>query len=376
MVPPVQRQRVVVAGSGIVGLSIAFRLVRSGYDVTCLDDGRPGIASYAALGYIAPPSITSVPPEVVLFGGEAYRRFLNFVNDLEAASGARPFIAENGYMHVAVTDDQVREIDTICESWDTAGLRYTRMSGDTARQHEPMLASVVRAALIMRDAMSVNPRELTQLLRGMLANLGVEMRMNASVRALDVAGGACSGVFVEDGRIEADWVIVSAGSWTNSVLGDLRINSVIPTKGQVALLRSRGGPVLQYPVSSSNDLDMMPRPEGHLLIGTSNEDMGYDTSATAYVLSGIFNRALEVVPAIGQYEFVRTYAGLRPCTADRRPIIGQHDACPNVIVATGHCQNGVLMSPLTADAVLDIVSGRQEGEALAMCKGLSVASSL
>lgn len=376
MVPSVQRQRVVVAGSGIVGLSIAFRLVRSGYDVICLDDGRPGIASYAALGYIAPPSITSVPPEVVLFGGEAYRRFLNFVNDLEAASGVRPFFAANGYIHVAITDDQVREIDTICESWDTAGLHYTKMSGDTARLHEPMLASTVQSALLMRDSMSVNPRELTQILRGMLENLGIEMRMKTSVRGLDITGNTCSGVIVEGGRIDADWVIVSAGSWSNLVLGELQVNSVSPTKGQVALLKSRSGPVLQYPVSSSNDLDMMPRPEGHLLIGTSNEDVGYDTSATAFILSGIFNRALEAVPAVGQYEFIRAYAGLRPCTADRRPVIGPHDACPNVIVATGHCQNGVLMAPLTADAVLDLVSGQQGGEALAMCKGLSITSSL
>jgi glycine oxidase len=218
--------------------------------------------------------------------------------------------------------------------------------------------------VILQDAMNVNPRELREILHGALKGLGVEMRTNESVQGLDIAGDACTGVLVKSGRIDANWVVVSAGSWSNTVLGELRIPDLSPTKGQVVLLRSRGGAVLRYPVSTSDELDMMPRPNGHLLIGTSNEEAGFDTSTTAVVLSGILNRALAVVPAVGDYEFVRAYAGLRPCTATRRPVIGPHPLCPNVIVSTGHCQNGVLMAPLTADTVVDLVHGRNHEGAL------------
>ncbi|GAB3860556.1 NAD(P)/FAD-dependent oxidoreductase [Dactylosporangium cerinum] len=357
------QQKVVVVGAGIVGLATAFRIAGQGHKVVCIDDGKPGVSSDAALGYIAPPSITSVPPDVVLFGAQSYQRFLQFLGDLETVTGVRPYVAANGYIHVATTDPQVEEIDTICQSWDTAGLNYTRMSGDAARVREPMLSSHVQAAVILRDAMNVNPQELRELLRAALEGLGAEVRTGETVQSLDVIGGTCTGVLVESGRIDADWVVVSAGSWSNAVLGGLRITNLIPTKGQVVVLRSKGGLVLQYPVSTSDELDIMPRPGGQLLIGTSNEDAGFDTTTTAHILSGILNRALAVVPGIGEYEFVRTYSGLRPCTANRRPVIGPHPACPNVIVATGHCQNGVLMAPLTADSVVDLVHGRSDGAA-------------
>jgi len=347
--------RAVVAGAGMAGLCVAFRLLEAGCDVICCDAAATGAASQAALGYVAPPSNLDAPSDVVTLGALAFQRFGLFLRDLQSMTGERVFVNDRGYMHVGLSEEE--QLEDIAASWESVNLRCLRLNGDQARSQEPLLGPSVKSGLLLQDALSVIPVQLIAALRRGIAELGGDIRSGERLRGLEVVNGVCLGVLLETGSVTADWTVVATGSWTNRVLNGITLDDISPIRGQVAVLRARGGDVFSRPISTSGLLDMMPRPGGELLIGRSYESAGYDPIPTAQVICEILGKALAVAPQVGEYEFVRAYSGLRPCTADRRPLIGPHPTVANLIVASGHCQDGILLGPITGDMVACHITG-------------------
>lgn len=348
--------RVVVVGQGVIGLSIAMRLLQSNYRVVCCDASQAGAASSVALGYVSPPSAADVPSDVVPFGAAALPEFLSLLEELSAIVGTAVPVGRSGYLHVSDVPGAA-DLDQIESSWLGAGLSVDRMSGEAARLLEPTLGRGVVGALLLRDALSVDSADVVSALREAVVRLGGSYRRVSQDMRVLVEDGVCVGVTDEAGVLPADVVVVCAGCWTDTVLGPFGLGGMEPIKGQVIQLHSNGRLLPSRPISTSDGLDLMPRASGDILLGSTNERVGYDVSSSAGMMAEILGRAVTVLPIVREYSFVGARAGLRPCSLDRRPIIGPRPGVEGLYVASGHCQDGILMSAITAGIVRAQLAG-------------------
>jgi len=350
---------VIVIGCGITGLSSGFRLARSGLKVMCVDMMPIGLGtSSMALGYVSPPCEPYVQgnQELVQLAVKSLKMFAEFLLELQDTTSDKYDVNTKGYIHVAFSEEELPILDQMQTSWENAGLRIGRLKQTETLQVEPLISPSAYESLFMEEALGVNPREIIGGLVRAIDLLGGTVRDNVQVIGLISTSGKCEGVQLADEAIYADFVIVAAGSWSLNLLPEQIHPLIKPFKGQVVILK---GPVenrLVCMVSTNNDVDIVPRRDGEILVGTSMEDRGFDINPTAKVSIEIMSRAFEVVPALAEYPIIGSRAGIRPCTSTRLPVIGPHPHHPNVIFATGHCQDGILLSPITSAIVSNLVS--------------------
>ena len=187
------------------------------------------------------------------------------------------------------------------------------------------------------------------------------MREHTEVREIIVENGCAKGVVTSEDRVEAEKIVLAAGAWSRNIGGipDYLKPPVRPVKGQMLSLRMDGdNPVLSHvvwgPMRTWGVVYLVPRVDGRLLIGSTVEEMGFDTSVTAGGLMNILRGAWEVVPAIYDLPIIETWAGLRPGSRDDAPILGP-TPIKGLIMATGHFRNGILLAPITAKAITDYI---------------------
>ncbi|MDQ4130307.1 MAG: FAD-dependent oxidoreductase, partial [Actinomycetota bacterium] len=239
------------------------------------------------------------------------------------------------------------------------GLTVQRLTSREARRLEPGLAPSVRGALLVPDDHQVDTRVLLAALGKACARAGVA-RVDQVARSLALRGEAVAGVKLGDGEtLACDLVVLAAGAWSGRIEG-LPPGSVPvrPVKGQLLQLRGPSG----YPLASSNirelDVYVVPRRDGRVVVGATVEERGYDTTVTAGAVLELLRDAFELLPGVTELALVETVAGLRPGTPDNAPLIGP-GPLDGLVLATGHYRNGILLTPVTADAVGSyLASGR------------------
>ena len=313
-----------IVGGGIIGLASGWRAQQRGLDVCVLERGRPGQgATRAAAGVLAPD------PETKGFAALA-----------RCSAGLWPgFAAELGdvgytccgSLVVAFGGEELSEED----EW---------IDGTACRALEPGLAADCTGGVLLRDDAQVDPRLVVAAL---VAALGDSLRTNADV--VEVSPG---GVALADGtRIEADRVVLAAGAWSSRRLA--RRLPVHPVKGQTLRLR---GPLPATRIIRSEHVYVVPRASGETVVGATVEDAGFDETATDEATELLMRQAVRAVPAVAALELVEASASLRPGTPDNGPLIGEWEG---LLVAGGHFRNGILLAPITADAVTSLLLGQQ-----------------
>ncbi|MDX3102369.1 FAD-dependent oxidoreductase [Nonomuraea angiospora] len=375
----------VIVGGGVVGLSLAWRLAREGRPVTLVDPAPASGASHAAAGMLAPVSeVTYTEVPLLRLGVASLRRWPGFAAELAADAGLPGAEAldlrSEGTLDVAFGADDLAALDELAAYLEKLELPVQRLTGRECRRLEPMLAPSVRGGLLAAGDSWVDPRRVTAALLAALDRRGVRL-VRARVAELlrdggqvtggqvtggQVTGGQVTGVRLEppgddDGRAElrADRVILAAGAWS----AGLAEVPVRPVKGQIMRLRSPQ-PLLTRCVRGTvhgTPVYLVPRGDGELVVGATQEEMGFDTRVTAGGLYELLRDARELVPGITELEVSDVVAGLRPGTPDNLPLIGP-SGTPGLALATGHHRGGVLLAPLTADILLG-----EEGELAAMC---------
>ncbi|MFI7223787.1 glycine oxidase ThiO [Nonomuraea angiospora] len=365
----------VIVGGGVVGLSLAWRLAREGRPVTLVDPAPASGASHAAAGMLAPVSeVTYTEVPLLRLGVASLRRWPGFAAELAADAGLPGAEAldlrSEGTLDVAFGADDLAALDELAAYLEKLELPVQRLTGRECRRLEPMLAPSVRGGLLAAGDSWVDPRRVTAALLAALDRRGVPL-VRARVAELlrdggQVTGGQVTGVRLEppgddDGRAElrADRVILAAGAWS----AGLAEVPVRPVKGQIMRLRSPQ-PLLTRCVRGTvhgTPVYLVPRGDGELVVGATQEEMGFDTRVTAGGLYELLRDARELVPGITELEVSDVVAGLRPGTPDNLPLIGP-SGTPGLALATGHHRGGVLLAPLTADILLG-----EEGELAAMC---------
>ncbi|MFE7458441.1 glycine oxidase ThiO [Streptomyces sp. NPDC057554] len=354
---------VLVIGGGIIGLVTAWRAAQRGLAVTVADPDPGGGAARVAAGMLAAVTELHYGEEMLLgLNLASAARYPEFVAELEAASGRETGFRTCGTLAVALDSDDRAHLRELHALQERSGLESVWLSGRECRRLEPMLAPGVRGGLRVDGDHQVDPRRLAAALLAACERAGVDFR-RAPAERLTVAGGRAAGAVLGDGTgIEADRVVLAAGSLSGRLAGlpEELVPPVRPVKGQVLRLTvpPAYAPFLSRTVRAvvrGGHIYLVPRENGELVVGATSEEMGWDTTVTAGGVYELLRDAHELVPGITELPLTETRAGLRPASPDNAPLLGP-TALPGLLLATGHHRNGVLLTPVTGDAMAEALT--------------------
>lgn len=351
---------VLIVGGGVIGLSLAFELLGRGRGVHLLDAGMRGMATRAAAGMLAPVSEAEQQrPEIVALGQDSLSRYPEFISRLESTSGSSCRYATEGCLWVAVRRDHRGELEHLAVSLETKGFEVARLTGEEVARLEPHLSPKALCGLQLPQDRQLDPRALCHCLEAAVDAMGGKRKFGVTIERIDTGEGG----FVVTGRdragrrlrFENGQVALAAGAWSaRGLRTPLTAPGLRPVKGQ--LVRLRGARLLRHVVRTP-EVYLVPRADGELLVGSTVEEMGFDTSASAGGVMDLLRHAWEVLPGLYDLELSEISVGLRSAVDDHLPVIGQ-TRTPGLFAAFGHFRNGVLLAPATARHLAEcIVSG-------------------
>ena len=351
--------RVAVIGAGVIGLGIAWRLAQRGAQVTVFEKGAAGAgASYAAAGMLA-ACVEAEPGEeaLVALGRQSQALWPSFAAELEQASGVSVDLREEGTLSVALTADDQARLRHDLAFQKTLGLPVEWISAAEARRREPHLGTQLAGAIFSPEDHQVDNRKLASALRRAAGAAGAIIREHTAVERLLITNGRVAGVVLADAiRFEADAVVLAAGAWSRQIEGlapDLR-PPVRPIKGQmIALQMDTAAPLVRHVVWGPT-VYMVPRTDGRLLIGATVEEKGFDAALTAGGVLSLLEAAWRIIPAIEELPIEEMWVGHRPGSRDDAPILGPAPV-EGLVYASGHHRNGILLAPITAGAMAQLV---------------------
>ena len=343
--------KVSIIGAGIVGAAIAYELAARGAQVRLIDGGSGQGATRASAGILA-PCIEGHSADLLRLGLCGLDHYDSFIARV-AADARRPIeYRRPGTLQVARTDVEARRLEEAARVLAASGVPHTSLDGDAARRLEPWLAEGVRAGLLVPQHGYVGVASLMSALQEAASRHGTT-RSTARVNGIDLHDGALTVETSEDSFV-ADAVVVAAGSWSGGIpMSPAVPPPVRPIRGQLLHLRFPEPPLSR--VIWGTACYLVPWEDGSVLVGATVEDVGFDERVTAAGVRQLLESAEQLVPDIRSATFDGARAGLRPATADELPIIGRSSTSCGVYYATGHYRNGVLLAPLTALMIADLV---------------------
>ena len=350
---------VLVAGGGLVGLSVAWRSAQRGLSVTVVDETPGTGASYAAAGMLAPVTEAAYGEEALLrLCLASLERFPQFVAEVERTSGLTVRLRTAGTVVAGFDADDMSALDALLAYQQELGLEVERLTPREARRIEPSLTPRLRGALRVAGDHSVDGRALHAALLASAQAAGVRLERHR-VESVRIVGGRARGLCLAGGEeLAADVVVVALGAWSGSLPGVPPL-PVRPVKGQILRLRGAAG-LLDGTVRAlvrGRQVYLVPHTDGGLVVGATVEDRGFDARVTAGAVHDMLHDAIEVVPGVSELELVETLARWRPGSTDNAPVLGP-SGLPGLVLATGHHRNGVLLTPVTGDEVAELlVSG-------------------
>jgi glycine oxidase len=358
---------VVVVGGGVIGLGIAWRAAQARLTVTVVDEAPGQGASWAAAGMLAP--VTEVhygEGPLLALNLDSAGRWPSFAAEVEEASGRSVGYRSGGTLAVARDADDNAALEDLYQFQLRNGLQVERLRSRECRQLEPGLAPSIRGGVLAAGDHQVDNRALVRALLVACERAGVRM-VTGRVAELATQGDRVTGVVLGGGEaLAAGTVVLAAGCWSGG-LGGLAAEAlppVRPVKGQLLYLR---GPADQ-PLCSRNvrglEVYVVPRGDGRVVVGATVEEQGFDTRVTAGAVHDLLRAAMELLPDTAELELVETVCGLRPGSPDNAPLLGPAGP-PGLVVATGHYRNGILLCPVTAATIAELLATGRVPELIA-----------
>jgi len=339
---------VIIAGGGIIGVSLALELHERGSRVLVLERGEPGreaspgsperagVERFGAASSAAAGMLAATDPETPLalapLAIESARLFPGYVGKLEELSGMQTDFRRHG----TITFTQARTLPP----------SYRKLSPQELGRLEPSLQAHGQEAFLVEED-SVDPRLLMRAAVRAAGRAGIELRGNAEVRQLRAAGTAVE-VRTAQGALTAAAAVDCRGAWSGA--------PVRPRKGQMLYLQPERIGLLEHVVHAP-EVYIVPRSSGKILVGATVEDVGFDTTVDPSVIQELFTAAAGYLPELKKAALVESWAGLRPGTPDDLPILGPTGP-PGIFIASGHFRNGILLAPVTAKVMADVITGK------------------
>ena len=356
---------VLVIGGGVIGCGIAHRLAVRGAAVTVVDPRVPGQgASRASAGMLAPYTEGRRDAALQRLGILSLERYDALVGELSGDGHAVPY-QRHGSVDVALGAGQLEAFLDLERALAEDGTPHQHLDAGSLRALEPAVTPEAFGGFYIGSHGAVDVPQLVRALLAAATDRGVTLH-HAAVRHLRPAA---HGVDVETtvGTLRAGQVVLAAGCWSGGVGLDEMVMPVPvqPVRGQLLVLQAET-PVLSHTVWGP-ECYLVPWSDGTVMIGATVEHVGFDERSTAEGVRALLSAAVTLVPSLAHAAFAEVRVGLRPGTRDDRPIVGRSASLDGLIYATGHYRNGVLLAPLTADTVADLVEGRPIDDAWAPC---------
>jgi glycine oxidase len=354
-----EKHDALIVGGGVIGLACAWAATGRGLDVCVLERDQPSSAASAvAAGMLAPVSEASWGEDDLLaLNLASHRLWPEFASELGEASGREVGYRDCGAIHVALDRDEAEQLRRHHRLHGELGLASEWLRPRQARRLEPGLAPGVTAALHVPGEAAVDPRLLAAALLRALERAGVPVIARAEVVGARFGHGA--ELRTADGRwFAAQVAVLAAGPWSGGAqwVPEGALPPVRPVKGEILTLRgSASDPVCERMVATER-VYVVPRGDGRVIVGATVEERGFDTTVTAGGVHELLREAYRALPDVAELELVETRAGLRPGTPDNAPIIGVVEP-DELIVATGHYRNGILLAPITGESVAALLAG-------------------
>jgi len=348
----------------VIGLACAWRCAAEGLDVAVVDDSGSRGASWAAAGMLAPVTELHYGEEELLaLNLLSADRYPAFVSELEDQTEIDVGYRRTGTLIVARDADDYTALVDLHAFQRKLGLEAERLSAADCRTLLPGVSPRTRGGIFVAGDHQVDNRALLEALRRACDRSGVHLLADRVV-GVENDGARVVGVATErNGIVGATAVVIAAGSWTHQIQFPAGVAPPIrPVKGQLLHLR---GP---QPVAAHNvrglDVYLVPRADGRLVVGATMEEQGMDLRVTAEAVYLLLRDAYEILPGILELDLMEHAVGLRPATPDNAPAIG-HSGIDGLLFATGHFRNGVLLAPITAEAIAAMITSDRVPDSVA-----------
>jgi glycine oxidase len=344
---------VLILGGGVIGLTAAYFLAREGIPVRVVDRGDFGEeASWAGAGILAPGN----PAQARTPAGKLHAHSVALYPSLSAELRERTGV-DNGYLRCGGLEFASGHDESAPNEWRSEGITFEKLSEPELRRLEPALATGLGFAYHLPDMAQVrNPRHLKALLAA-CRSYGVRLERCCQVHALELQGKHVKAVSRDQGQLSAGRYLLTAGAWTDRLLQPTGVQAGIrPVRGQIALLNA--GAAIFRRVLLWGSRYLVPRADGRILIGSTEEDAGFAKDTTAGAIADLLALGCKLVPALADTPLERCWAGLRPGSPDGLPFLGAVPGFDNLFIAAGHFRSGIQLSPGTALVMKELLLGQ------------------
>ena len=357
-----------VVGGGVAGCAVAFTLAREGLSVRLVErDELAGHASGAAAGMLAPVGEAGEPGSLRTLGLESLRLFPGLCDEVRMLSGIDAEYEASGLLRVAVDEAAADRLRKCLHESGAGALGLEWLDADEAQRAEPGLAHALAGALWSPSEAHVRSPLLARGLAAAAHALGAEVEVGTHVLGLTWQADRVTGVRTSRGERRAGHVVVCTGCWAGELAEWLPHDvaafrpPIEPVRGQILSLDSP--PRRLRSIVWGDDTYIVPKRDGSVVVGATEERVGFDCRVTASGMAELLAAAPRLVPELANVRFREGWAGLRPGSPDGLPGVGPVPATRGLSVAIGHARNGVLLSPLTGRIVADAILGKERSQA-------------
>ncbi|MEO0925680.1 MAG: glycine oxidase ThiO [Cyanobacteria bacterium J06643_13] len=347
---------ILIVGGGIIGLAIAIELKRQGAKVTVISQDFTQAASHAAAGMLAPLAEKLTSPPLLDLCLRSRWLYPEWTQKLEALTGV-----ETGYLPCGILAPVYAEPELTAKSTSQSAAVW--LDRATIQLYQPGLSDRVVGGWWYPEDGQVDNRCLMRALLQGAQTLGIELQEGVKVKAIQQKQGRVNGVLTDIGQLEAEQYVLAAGSWSSQLLP----LPVRPVKGQMLALKMPQKLHQPFPLQRvlyGDGVYLVPRQDGRLIVGATAEEVAWTPYNTPQGIQNLLSKAIKLYPAAADWQIEELWWGFRPGTPDELPILGQ-SACENLFLATGHYRNGILLAPITATLIANLILNQKSDPLLA-----------
>jgi glycine oxidase len=353
---------VIVVGAGLIGCTIARLLAERGRSVLVIERDSPGRrATWAAGGMLSPLIESAADDPFFRIADRSFDLYPALVDAVQIDSGLHVGYRTAGKLQCALSDTDAASLQRLFESPRAQQYGLELLDGGQARRMEPGLSGAVTRALFVARDHSIDNRMLVQAMAASAETRGARFTVGVPVQNIEIDKSVIRGVRLSSGELlESEHVVIAGGAWSSAVEGLPRSLPVEPVRGQMLCVDARAmmrRSSLIERVVGTEHCYMIPRSDGRVLVGATVEHVGFEPGPTPAGLAWLIEAAMAVLPGVGDLPILESWAGYRPGTPDDWPIIGADPDVRGLVYATGHYRNGILLAPVTAEAVGAIIDG-------------------
>ncbi|NRD80682.1 glycine oxidase ThiO [Bacillus sp. BRMEA1] len=356
---------VAIIGGGINGASIAYQLSKIGKKVAIIEKERIGSeASSAAAGMLAAQAEIEHDGPLFQLALKSQAMFPDISNELFEYTGIDIEYVHKGMLKIAETEELAHELKkqvNFQKQWDHE-IRW--LDTKELLDMEPALSPSVFGAIYLPNDGHVKASKLTDAFAKAALYFGAEIRENTKALSFIYENGKIAGLNTNNGTISCGQVVVATGAWASELLKNTGIDiPIYPVKGECFSVRTEE-PLINTTIFSDKRCYLVPKRNGEIFIGATMVENTFEKKVTAGGISGLIDRACQLVPQIKDAEWERVWSGIRPQTSDGLPYIGAHPLCQGLFIAAGHFRNGILLSPITGKLVVELLENQVSNDSL------------